>query len=284
MLKNGFDLDEQPKLKLVHFYEIDPAFVDVTHLSKLCPNLAHINLSVPISMNENGGVEANVNYCATILQALADSKLPLRSIELQHFPYGEPFENLLKAKGQDLQKLVFRAVNSISSRHLLFIGQHCPRIQELSLKDLGTDEAFEDTLITSTALKAKNYFSQLQILNIGGRNWNPKSVLPILLMCAEQITKCIFLNLYCRQSMDSAWQRILSSNSLKALTSLNLYSGCHVSMPLVRKLTMECPKLTFFSFIQTDNHESAEVERLRLEVSRKNYNIKLCCLEVPSDA
>ena len=111
MLKSGFDLDEQPALKLVHFYEIDPAFVDVNHLSKLCPNLAHINLSVPISMNENGGVEANVNYCANILQSLADSKLPLRSIELQHFPYGEAFENLLKAKGQDLQKLVFRAVN-----------------------------------------------------------------------------------------------------------------------------------------------------------------------------
>ena len=89
--------------------------------------------------------------------------------------------------------------------------------------------------------------------------------------------------------MDPAWQRILGydgqrGNKLSCLTSLNLYSGCHVSMSLVRKLTMECSKLTFFSFIQQDNHESAEVERLRLEVTRKNYNIKLCCLEVPFDA
>lgn len=290
VLANGFDLDDQPSLKLAHFYEIDPAFVNVNHLQKLCPNLAHINLSVPISMNENGGVEANVNYCAAILQSLADSSLPLRSIEMQHFPYCPAFENLLKAKGQRLSKLVFRAVNSISSKHLMFIGGHCPALQELSLKDLGADEASEDVaLMTSKEIQNKNYFSQLKVLNIGGRGWNPKIVLPILLMCATQITKCIFLNLNCRTSMDPAWQRILGydgqrGNKLSCLTSLNLYSGCHVSMSLVRKLTMECPKLTFFSFIQQDNHESAEVERLRLEVTRKNYNIKLCCLEVPFDA
>jgi len=285
VLKNGFDLDDQPCLKLAHFYEIDPAFVNVNHLQKLCPNLTHIVLSVPISMNENGGVEANVNHCAHILQSLADSSLPLRSIEMQHFPYCSAFENLLKAKGQRLSKLVFRAVNSISSRHLMFIGQHCPALQELSLKDLGGDEnAIEESLMTSKEIQSNNYFSQLQVLNIGGRGWNTKTVLPILLMCATQITKCIFLNLNCRISMDPAWQRIMSGNKLACLTSLNLYSGCHVSMSLVRKLTMECPKLTFFSFIQTDNHESAEVERLRLEVTRKNYNIKLCCLEVPYDA
>ena len=35
-------------------------------------------------------------------------------------------------------------------------------------------------------------------------------------------------------------------------TSISLYSGCYVSIQMVRKLTLECPKLTFFSFIQSE--------------------------------
>ena len=83
-----------------------------------------------------------------------------------------------------------------------------------------------------------------------------------------------------------AWTRILASNKMAKLTSVSLYSGCYVSISMVRKLTLDCPKLTFFSFIQSKEHnwqkklELAEVERLRLECSRKNLNIKLCCLEM----
>ena len=78
----------------------------------------------------------------------------------------------------------------------------------------------------------------------------------------------------------------MASNKMAKLTSVSLYSGCYVSISMVRKLTLDCPKLTFFSFIQSKEHnwqkklELAEVERLRLECSRKNLNIKLCFLEM----
>ena len=123
-------------------------------------------------------------------------------------------------------------------------------------------------------------FGDLQTLHIHGRAWNSKVVLPLVLLSAPNITKLQLMNMSSRQSMDPAWTRILASNKMARLTSVSLYSGCYVSISMVRKLTLECPKLTFFSFIQSEKVEVAEVERLRLEVARKNLNVKLCCLEM----
>ncbi len=69
-------------------------------------------------------------------------------------------------------------------------------------------------------------------------------------------------------------------NKLLHMSSLNLYSGCFVSMPVIRLLTFSCPRLTFFSFLQYEGIELAEVDELRAEVAAKNLNIKLCCLEL----
>ena len=56
-------------LKLVHFNELDPEFVDVQKLQRLCPNIAHINLSVPISINPSGLIDANASVpCVEILK------------------------------------------------------------------------------------------------------------------------------------------------------------------------------------------------------------------------
>ena len=129
-------------------------------------------------------------------------------------------------------------------------------------------------------------FPDLQSVHIHGRNWNSKVVLPLVLMSASKISKLQLMNMSSRQSMDPAWTRILASNKMSKLTSVSLYSGCYVSISMVRKLTLDCPKLTFFSFIQSEKLnwqkklELAEVERLRLECARKNLNVKLCCLEM----
>merc|ERR1712018_945092 len=126
----------------------------------------------------------------------------------------------------------------------------------------------------------KRLYGELRILHMSGRGWNPKVVLPIMLMSASKISKLSLLNMSSRLNMDQAWNRVLTSNKLLNLVSISLYSGCFVSVSLVRKLVLECPKLTFFSFIQSENMELAEVERLRLDVVKKNLNIKLACLEM----
>jgi len=274
-------MQDKPPLKLIHFNELDPEFVQVERLQRLCPNLAHINLSVPISINPSGLIDANASMpCLEILKALAKSDLPLRIIELQHFPYCEAFEDLLKAKGHGLQELLFRAINSLNSKHILFIGKHCRALQRLHIKELGPEEDQTMALMTHTSILQMKLFGDLQTLHIHGRAWNSKVVLPLVLLSAPNITKLQLMNMSSRQSMDPAWTRILASNKMTRLTSVSLYSGCYVSISMVRKLTLECPKLTFFSFIQSEKVEVAEVERLRLEVARKNLNVKLCCLEM----
>ncbi len=72
-----------------------------------------------------------------ILEALAKSELALKVIELQHFPYCDAFQALLKAKGHRIIDLLFRAISNLTSDHLLFIGEQCPKLQKLHIKELG---------------------------------------------------------------------------------------------------------------------------------------------------
>ena len=90
-------------------------------------------------------------YTIPFFQALAKSDLPLRIIELQHFPYCKAFEDLLKAKGHGLHELLFRAINSLNSKHILYIGKHCKALQRLHIKELGPEE--DQTMVLMTASK-----------------------------------------------------------------------------------------------------------------------------------
>ena len=64
-------MENKPPLKLIHFNELDPEFVQVERLQRLCPNLAHINLSVPISINPSGLIDANASVpCLEILKVI----------------------------------------------------------------------------------------------------------------------------------------------------------------------------------------------------------------------
>ena len=47
------------------------------------------------------------------MKALAESSLPLRVLELQHFPYGEEFKELIRRKGPKLEELLFRANGNV---------------------------------------------------------------------------------------------------------------------------------------------------------------------------
>lgn len=253
----------------------------ITQLQKLCPYIAHLSLSVPLTINSSGNIDANVTPCVAILDALSKSDLPLRILELQHFPYCESFEGLLDSKGARLQEMLFRALTHLTSKHLMFIGDKCKNLQKLDIKELGPEpeeEAFNYT--TTASILNKKLFCSLQVLRMSGRSWNPKVVLPLMLMSATKLTKLSLLNMSSRMSMDQAWNRVLEVNKLSQMASISLYGGCFVSMALVRKLTLECPRLSFFSFIQSENIDLAEVERLRLEVASKNLNIQFQVLEM----
>ena len=155
-------------------------------------------------------------------------------------------------------------------------------LQKLHIKDLGPEDDPSMALKTANTsyISGLNLFPELHTAHVSGRGWNSKVILPIVLMSAFKLTKLSLMNMSSRMCMDAAWHRIFAVNPLSKMTSLHLYSGCFVSIVMVRKMAFECPKLTLFSFIQSENIELAEVERLKLDVVKKNLNLKVCCLEM----
>ena len=107
-------------------------------------------------------------YTISFFQALAKSDLPLRIIELQHFPYCKAFEDLLKAKGHGLHELLFRAINSLNSKHILYIGKHCKALQRLHIKELGPEEDQTMVLMTASKLFRGFFWTQRRLFTASG--------------------------------------------------------------------------------------------------------------------
>ena len=173
----------------------------------------------------------------------------------------------------------------VDSQHLTFIGETCPRLQKLHIKDLGPELGGQDdpSAEGSPVFHGSNHrqlFSDLVSLHLHGRFWNPQVILPLVLTSATKITKLSLLNITFKASMDKSFVKVLKSNKLSNIVSINLDSGCFLSIELLRRLIFGCEKLTSFSFGQSETLDINDVERLTLEVANKNLDIKLCCLEM----
>lgn len=300
ILNGEFPADSSFKLKF--FSEVDPHHVDVDRIQRLCPHTQHVCLSVPINITAYGEINIQTGPCDSILSALAESDLDLRILDITHFPYQEAFKNLLRSKGKNLEELVYRSNNFLCSEHIQFIGEQCPNLQRLTLKDVGP-ERNRGVPTSSYGTLQRKLFQNLKSLSISGKKfniwrivfslklvfahflisgqrWNPTLLLTMLLASATDIRQITLINMSNYSPSDSALLKLLQHNQLKELQTLNLYSGCYVSMPLLRQFTFQCPKLNNLSFLQYDNIETAEVEAFRVEITAKNMDIKLCCLEM----
>jgi len=271
-------IEDSAPLKLTYFSEQDPSHVDVPRLSRLCPNISEVSLSVPYSINEAGEVSTNVRHCDSILDAFAASEFSLRIVELQHFPFNDSFRNFLRSKGGGIQELLFRGDGPLTSSHVGFIGEYCPSLQRLHLKEVCSEEARS---FSAHEFIKKKYFQKLLHLHLSGRLWSPPLIVPMILYAAADIQQ---ISLFretkeTQETMDAVMLRVLHHNKLKRLRSISLYDGCFISMNVVRQLTYCCPELTAFSFLQFDGIEIADVERLKAEVAAKNMDVKVHCLE-----
>ena len=161
---------------------------------------------------------------------------------------------------------------------MLFIGEHCERLQRLYLKEVGPES--HPTYVSQSELIGKKLFRTLTSLHLSGRQWNPSTVLTILLSHALKIESVSLLNLSSRFPLDGILQRIQQHNPLNELQSVNLYSGCLLSLDTIRQLTFGLPQLTSLYFLQNDDMDISEVEALRTEAAKRNLNVKLCCLEL----
>ena len=183
---------QNDRLKLTHFCELDPNFVNVDRLQMLCPNIQHLSLSVPMTLNSHRDRIGN-DPTSDIMDTLATSLLPLKTIELQQFSYCDSFKRLLMMKGKNLIELLFRANSNLNSEHMIFIGQSCPKLQKLHLKEIGPEDPPNlerpPVIINSTALKRQSMFSELTSVHLSGQMWNPNTILPLLLTAAKKLTR-----------------------------------------------------------------------------------------------
>ena len=169
----------------------------IPRLQILCPNIQHISLSVPLTLNSHQDGRDN-DPTITIMDTLATSSLPLKTIELQQFSYSDSFKRLLMLKGKNLVELLFRANSNLHSEHVTFIGESCPKLQKLHLKEIGPEELPNldrpPIIINTTALKRQSMFSELTSLHLSGQMWNPNTILPLLLTSAKKLIRYCSLN------------------------------------------------------------------------------------------
>lgn len=268
-------LDHKSQLNLTYYCEMDPNFVDIHSLEQRCPNIQHIYISDPILLTETPSLGGSGGLCDGILNALADSNLPLRAVELHNFPSGETFKNFLRKKGPNIEELHFRAREDFHSEHLAFIGEHCPALQKLVIKECGVEA---NPVIVSSLLRGKNLFSKLKHLQLAGRMWNPNVVLPLLLSAATDIEHVHLQNMNYRLSLDGAFLHLWQFNKMNRLSYLNLCSGCLMTLGTIKFLAMSCPKLTSFSFVQYE-FDVADAANFQKALKAKNLDIVLNCLE-----
>ena len=266
-------------LKLNYISEMDPKFIDIKQLEVICPLIQHLNLSVPIVINSKGFVNSNVKVCNDIMAAMAVTTLPIKVVELQLFPFSDQFKLFLNKKGKHLEELLLRANGQLNSQHLRYIGECCPKLQKLHVKEVG----LEDSPYNSNfKLLGQNLFSELTFLHISGRLWNHNAILPMFLSKAHKISQISLLNMSYRGPMDATMLKLLQHNKMLELTSLTLYNGCYLTMGVLRRLIFDCAKLKLLSFLQFDGFEMADVDALKQELESMNLDIKLQCLELVS--
>ncbi len=167
----------------------------------------------------------------------------------------------------------------LHSEHVSFIGTHCPNLQRLHLKELGPEES----PVFAADLEKLLLFPRLSHLHLSGRVWNPSILLPLLLSASPDLAQMSLLNMSYRPVMDAAFERLLGRGRLRRLESLQLYSGCFLSLAVIRRLVLSpsaCPRLRSLSFLQFEAIETADVEALRAEAVAGNLDIKICCLEL----
>ncbi len=141
-----------------------------------------------------------------------------RVVELQHFPYSESFKSFLRSHGSNIEELLFRANGPLNSSHVSFIGEQCPGLRRLHLKELGCEE--ERSYGVMEQVK-KRLFQRLVSVHLSGRLWSPNVILPLLLSAASEVRQVSLLNMSHAACMDGAVLKLLQVRNLRPKNQYN---------------------------------------------------------------
>ncbi|XP_069701169.1 uncharacterized protein [Periplaneta americana] len=266
------EMDDVQQLPLTHLSDYHPRPTHIAAADQLCVNLQHLCLQFPS--------QTTVCTAADILESLARSNLRVSVLELVQFPFCIEMSHLLENKGGFLRSLLVHSTDYISSKVVQLIGQACPNLKNLHLKQLLGDDTQSKDLVLCTLFSTEHMFRNLRCLYLGGRDWNPAEVLPLCLLQAKQLETLTVLQMFHQDSLDETISHIISINPMKDLKAVHMFTGRILSITTIRYFFKHCPKLTELSFLQSANITSEDVKSLHDEVYQNNLDLKIYSMEL----
>ena len=267
------EMEDIDQLPLTHLSDYHPKPSHIVAASQLCYNLQHLCLQFPSQTSECSA--------ADILVSLARSELRVSVLELVQFPFGVEMARLLESKGMFLRSLLIHSADYFSSRVMHLIGQSCPNLKNLHLKQLlGFTDMNSNNLQFCSLYHVDNMFQNLHCFYLGGRDWNPAELLPICLLHARQLETLTIVQMHYQESLDEVLAHITSINPLKELKAVHMFTGRILSSATIRYFFKYCPKLTELSFLQNSNIVSEDIKNLHDEVCQNNLDLKIYMMDL----
>jgi len=265
-------MEDVQQLPLTHLSDYHPRPSHIVAAAQLCCNLQHLCLRFPN--------QTTVCSATDILESLASSNLRVSILELIHFPFCIEMAHLLERKGIFLRSLLVQSMDYISLRAVHLIGQSCPSLKDLHLKQLLGDDQPSSGLELCELFHTEHMFRNLRCLYLGGRDWNPAEVLPLCLLQAKQLESLTVLDTFHQEYQDDVMAHIISTNPLQELKAVHMLSGRILSITTIHYFFKHCPKLTVLSFLQGANITSKDVKRLCDEAYQNNFDLEIYSLEM----
>jgi hypothetical protein len=266
-------MDDVQQLQLTHFRDCHPRPTHIAAAAQFCCNLQHLCLCFPI--------QTSVCSATDILESLAKSSLRVSGLGLIRFPICIEMAHLLESKGRFLRGLQLESIDYISLRELHLIGQACPGLRNLHLKQLLRENKESSALEMCKLFETQQIFHNLRCLYLGGWNWNLAEVLPLCLLHAKQLETLTVVDAFPQKYQDDIMAKIITTNPLQHLKAVHILKGRILSMSTICYFIKHCPKLRELSFVQGENVTSTQVKELCDEICQKNLDLKMCVMDGP---
>jgi hypothetical protein len=266
------EMEDVQQLSLTHLSDYHPTPTHIAAAAQLCCNLQHLCLWFPN--------QTTICSATDVLESLTNSTLKVPILELINFPFCIKMAHLLDRKGSFLRSLLVESVDYISLRVVHLIGQTCPNLRNLHLKQLLGDDKQSSSLELYELFHTEHMFHSLHCLYLGGWNWNPAEVLPLCLRQAKQLETLSVVDMFPQKYQDDVMAHIISINPLQELKAVHILTGRILSLTTIRYFIKHCPKLTELSFVQSANITSTQVKTLCDEVYQKNLDLEIYSMEM----
>jgi hypothetical protein len=179
-----------------------------------------------------------------------------------------------------LRSLLIESTDFISLKAIKLIGQTCPGLRNLNLKQLLGDNKQSSSLEICPLSNTQLIFHNLRCLHLVGWNWNPTKVLPLCLLHAKQLETLTVVDMSPQNYQNDVMASIITTYPLQELKAVHFLTGRILSITTINHFIQHCPKLREMSFVRSACITPAQVRELCGEVNQKNLDLKLFAVEI----